>query len=67
MIHSIGPSEILHMAKVLRVGIEESIRSCGGCGLDSIAGCAGRSCCQTGHRRAVAPPKESVPSSAGLR
>ena len=38
VIHSIGPSEILHMAKVSGVSIEEAVRRIKAAGLDSIAG-----------------------------
>ncbi|MDT5032508.1 MAG: cyclic dehypoxanthinyl futalosine synthase, partial [Actinoplanes sp.] len=37
-IHSIGPSEILHMAKVSGVSIEEAVLRIKAAGLDSIAG-----------------------------
>lgn len=58
VIHSIGPSEILHMAKVSGVSIEESIRRVVAAGLDSIAG-AGAELLPDRPRRAVAPLKES--------
>ena len=38
VIHSIGPSEILHMAKVSGVSIEDAVRRIKAAGLDSIAG-----------------------------
>src|SRR3954454_8407467 len=38
VIHSIGPSEVLHMAKVSAVPIEEALRRIHTAGLDSIAG-----------------------------
>ena len=38
VIHSIGPSEILHMAKVSGVSLEEAIARIKAAGLDSIAG-----------------------------
>ena len=38
VIHSIGPSEILHMAKVSGVSIEEAVVRIKAAGLDSIAG-----------------------------
>src|SRR5256886_4897181 len=38
VIHSIGPSEVLHMAKVSGVDIEEALRRIRAAGLDSIAG-----------------------------
>jgi cyclic dehypoxanthinyl futalosine synthase len=58
VIHSIGPSEILHMAKVSGVGIEESIKRVAAAGLDSIAG-AGAELLPERPRRAIAPLKES--------
>jgi cyclic dehypoxanthinyl futalosine synthase len=57
-IHSIGPSEILHMAKVSDVPIEEAIRRITAAGLDSIAG-AGAEMLPDRPRRAIAPLKES--------
>ena len=57
-IHSIGPSEILHMAKVSGVSIEEAIRRITAAGLDSIAG-AGAEMLPDRPRRAIAPLKES--------
>ena len=57
-IHSIGPSEILHMAKVSEVSIEEAIRRIKAAGLDSIAG-AGAEMLPDRPRRAIAPLKES--------
>lgn len=58
VIHSIGPSEILHMAKVSGVSIEEAIRRIKAAGLDSIAG-AGAEMLPARPRRAIAPLKES--------
>ncbi|MBN1173003.1 MAG: dehypoxanthine futalosine cyclase [Micromonosporaceae bacterium] len=57
-IHSLGPSEVLHMAKVSDVGIEEAIRRIRAAGLDSIAG-AGAEMLPERPRRAIAPLKES--------
>jgi cyclic dehypoxanthinyl futalosine synthase len=57
-IHSIGPSEILHMAKVSGVSLEEAITRIKAAGLDSIAG-AGAEMLPTRPRKAIAPLKES--------
>src|SRR3712207_5692232 len=58
VIHSIGPSEILHMAKVSDVSIEEAVRRIKAAGLDSIAG-AGAEMLPDRPRQAIAPLKES--------
>jgi len=58
VIHSIGPSEILHMSKVSGVSIEEAIRRIAAAGLDSIAG-AGAEMLPDRPRTAIAPLKES--------
>jgi cyclic dehypoxanthinyl futalosine synthase len=58
VIHSIGPSEILHMAKVSGVSIEEAIVRIKAAGLDSIAG-AGAEMLPDRPRTAIAPLKES--------
>ena len=58
VIHSIGPSEILHMAKVDGVSIEEAVRRIKAAGLDSIAG-AGAEMLPDRPRKAIAPLKES--------
>jgi cyclic dehypoxanthinyl futalosine synthase len=58
VIHSIGPSEILHMAGVSHVSIEEAVRRIKAAGLDSIAG-AGAEMLPERPRRAIAPLKES--------
>ncbi|RRR96506.1 cyclic dehypoxanthinyl futalosine synthase [Glycomyces terrestris] len=58
MIHSIGPSEIAHMAKVSGVEIAEAIRRIKAAGLDSIAG-AGAEMLPARPRTALAPLKES--------
>lgn len=57
-IHSIGPSEILHMAKVSGVSIEDAIVRIKAAGLDSIAG-AGAEMLPDRPRKAIAPLKES--------
>jgi cyclic dehypoxanthinyl futalosine synthase len=57
-IHSIGPSEILHMARVSGVGIEEAVLRIKAAGLDSIAG-AGAEMLPDRPRTAIAPLKES--------
>ncbi|HEX6499384.1 MAG TPA: cyclic dehypoxanthinyl futalosine synthase [Micromonosporaceae bacterium] len=58
VIHSIGPSEIMHMAKVSGVSIEEAITRIKAAGLDSIAG-AGAEMLPARPRTALAPLKES--------
>ena len=58
VIHSIGPSEILHMAKVSGVSIEDAIVRIKAAGLDSIAG-AGAEMLPDRPRKAIAPLKES--------
>ena len=58
VIHSIGPSEVLHMAKVSGVGIDEALRRIQTAGLDSIAG-AGAEMLPARPRTAIAPLKES--------
>ncbi|HEU5127092.1 MAG TPA: cyclic dehypoxanthinyl futalosine synthase [Glycomyces sp.] len=57
-IHSIGPSEIAHMAKVSGTGIEEAVKRIKAAGLDSIAG-AGAEMLPARPRTALAPLKES--------
>jgi cyclic dehypoxanthinyl futalosine synthase len=57
-IHSIGPSEILHMAGVSGVSIEEAVLRIKAAGLDSIAG-AGAEMLPDRPRKAIAPLKES--------
>lgn len=57
-IHSIGPSEILHMASVSGVSAEEAIGRIHHAGLDSIAG-AGAEMLPDRPRKAIAPLKES--------
>jgi cyclic dehypoxanthinyl futalosine synthase len=58
VVHSIGPSEILHMARVSDVSIEEALRRIKAAGLDSIAG-AGAEMLPDRPRTAIAPLKES--------
>jgi cyclic dehypoxanthinyl futalosine synthase len=58
VIHSIGPSEILHMAGVSGVSVDEAITRIAAAGLDSIAG-AGAELLPDRPRRAIAPLKES--------
>ena len=58
VIHSIGPSEILHMAKVSEVSIEEAVQRIKAAGLDSIAG-AGAEMLPDRPRKAIAPLKET--------
>jgi cyclic dehypoxanthinyl futalosine synthase len=58
VIHSIGPSEILHMSKVSGVSIDEAVRRIAAAGLDSIAG-AGAEMLPDRPRTAIAPLKES--------
>ncbi|MFC5000706.1 cyclic dehypoxanthinyl futalosine synthase [Dactylosporangium cerinum] len=58
VIHSIGPSEVLHMAKVSGVSIEEAILRIKAAGLASIAG-AGAEMLPERPRKAIAPLKES--------
>ncbi len=58
VIHSIGPSEVMHMAKVSGVSIEDALRRIRAAGLDSIAG-AGAEMLPARPRTAIAPLKES--------
>ncbi len=58
VLHSLGPSEILHMAKVSGVTVEEALRRIREAGLDSIAG-AGAEMLPERPRKAIAPLKES--------
>ncbi|GAA2510519.1 cyclic dehypoxanthinyl futalosine synthase [Pilimelia columellifera] len=58
VIHSIGPSEIMHMARVSAVSIEDAVVRIQAAGLDSIAG-AGAEMLPERPRRAIAPLKES--------
>ena len=58
VIHSIGPSEVLHMAKVSEVSITEALTRIKAAGLASIAG-AGAEMLPERPRKAIAPLKES--------
>ena len=58
VVHSIGPSEIMHMAKVSGVSIDEALTRIKAAGLDSIAG-AGAEMLPARPRTAIAPLKES--------
>lgn len=58
VIHSIGPSEILHMSRVSGVPVEEALRRIRAAGLDSIAG-AGAEMLPDRPRQVIAPLKES--------
>jgi cyclic dehypoxanthinyl futalosine synthase len=58
VIHSLGPSEILHMSRVSGVSVEEALTRIRSAGLDSIAG-AGAELLPERPRRALAPLKES--------
>ncbi len=58
VVHSIGPSEIIHMARVSDVSIDEALSRIKAAGLDSIAG-AGAEMLPDRPRTAIAPLKES--------
>jgi cyclic dehypoxanthinyl futalosine synthase len=58
VIHSIGPSEVLHMAKVSGISIADAVTRIKAAGLDSIAG-AGAEMLPDRPRTAIAPLKES--------
>jgi cyclic dehypoxanthinyl futalosine synthase len=58
VIHSLGASEVQHMAKVSGVSIEEAITRLKNAGLDSFAG-AGAELLPARPRNAIAPLKES--------
>jgi cyclic dehypoxanthinyl futalosine synthase len=58
VIHSLGASEVQHMARVSGVEIEEAIRRLKAAGLDSFAG-AGAELLPERPRKAIAPLKES--------
>lgn len=58
VIHSLGASEVAHMAKVSGVSVEEAIRRIRDAGLDSFAG-AGAELLPARPRQAIAPLKES--------
>ncbi|WP_019547194.1 cyclic dehypoxanthinyl futalosine synthase [Streptomyces sulphureus] len=58
VIHSLGASEVAHMAKISGVGVEEAITRIHAAGLDSFAG-AGAELLPARARNAIAPLKES--------
>ncbi|GAA3880734.1 cyclic dehypoxanthinyl futalosine synthase [Streptomyces sedi] len=58
VIHSLGASEVAHMARISGVGVEEAIRRIHAAGLDSFAG-AGAELLPARPRNAIAPLKES--------
>lgn len=58
VIHSLGASEIVHMAKISGVTTEEALRRIHAAGLDSLAG-AGAEILPARPRTAIAPLKES--------
>ncbi|MQY13419.1 Cyclic dehypoxanthine futalosine synthase [Streptomyces sp. RB5] len=58
VIHSLGASEVEHMARISKVGVEEAIRRIHAAGLDSFAG-AGAELLPARPRKAIAPLKES--------
>ena len=58
VLHSLGASEVEHMAKVSGVGIEDAITRISAAGLDSFAG-AGAEILVARPRTAIAPLKES--------
>ena len=58
VIHSLGASEVAHMAKVSGVSVEEAIRRIHAAGLDSFAG-AGAELLPARPRNEIAPLKES--------
>ncbi|KAB8158815.1 dehypoxanthine futalosine cyclase [Streptomyces sp. 3MP-14] len=58
VIHSLGASEVAHMARISDVSVEEAIRRIHAAGLDSFAG-AGAELLPARPRTAIAPLKES--------
>jgi cyclic dehypoxanthinyl futalosine synthase len=58
VIHSLGASEVEHMARISKVGVEEAIQRIHTAGLDSFAG-AGAELLPERPRKAIAPLKES--------
>ncbi|MEU1787205.1 cyclic dehypoxanthinyl futalosine synthase [Streptomyces sparsogenes] len=58
VIHSLGASEVEHMARISGVSVEEAIRRIRDAGLDSFAG-AGAELLPERPRKAIAPLKES--------
>lgn len=58
VIHSLGASEVEHMARISKVSVEEAIQRIHAAGLDSFAG-AGAEMLPERPRKAIAPLKES--------
>lgn len=58
VIHSLGASEVEHMARISKVSVEEAIQRIHAAGLDSFAG-AGAELLPARARNAIAPLKES--------
>lgn len=58
VIHSLGASEVEHMARISKVSVEEAIQRIHAAGLDSFAG-AGAELLPARPRKAIAPLKES--------
>jgi cyclic dehypoxanthinyl futalosine synthase len=58
VIHSLGASEVEHMARISKVSVEEAIQRIHAAGLDSFAG-AGAELLPERPRKAIAPLKES--------
>ncbi|MFI9259706.1 cyclic dehypoxanthinyl futalosine synthase [Streptomyces sioyaensis] len=58
VIHSLGASEVEHMARISKVSVEEAIQRIHAAGLDSFAG-AGAELLPARARKAIAPLKES--------
>ncbi|MCX5269283.1 cyclic dehypoxanthinyl futalosine synthase [Streptomyces sp. NBC_00199] len=58
VIHSLGASEVEHMARISKVSVEEAITRIHAAGLDSFAG-AGAELLPARPRKAIAPLKES--------
>ncbi|CAM5360801.1 Cyclic dehypoxanthine futalosine synthase [Streptomyces fumanus] len=56
--HSLGASEVEHMARISKVSVEEAIQRIHAAGLDSFAG-AGAELLPERRRKAIAPLKES--------
>ncbi|MEV3909091.1 cyclic dehypoxanthinyl futalosine synthase [Streptomyces canus] len=58
VIHSLGASEVEHMARISKVSVEEAVQRIHAAGLDSFAG-AGAEMLPERPRKAIAPLKES--------
>ncbi|MFJ4688034.1 cyclic dehypoxanthinyl futalosine synthase [Streptomyces sp. NPDC091377] len=58
VIHSLGASEVEHMARISKVSVEEAVQRIHAAGLDSFAG-AGAELLPERPRKAIAPLKES--------